>query len=122
MKTVFVIALLIFSQSSLNAQTLDLNCVGTKTRVSVSEKKVVWENFVQTYLIVDGKINNIRPELAATDSLVYQLSPKENLDCKNYCNHRVEVNGRSNQVYDTNFSIQKGIKQDWEFRGICSQK
>lgn len=122
LKLVTFITPLFIHHGVLGAQTLELSCIGTKTKAVANEKKVVWESFVQTYLIVDGRINNIKPNLLADDLLMYQLTSQDDVSCQNYCHHRVEVNGRTNQVVDTNFSIRNGIKQEWEFRGVCSQK
>ena len=111
-----------FLNTSTYSQTLTLQCLGTKTMLLSDGKYRSWENYTQTYIIKDGMIDGKSPEPSVGNLLYYQLTPTTNLNCQNFCNHRVEINGITNEIYDTNFSLSKGVKQNWQYRGICSNK
>jgi len=118
-KRTFIASLLACS-TLVSSQTFNLVCVGSKTVNASNGQIFSVENFKQTYVFQDGRIGGNAPQKINENTLSFNLSQKEDLKCKNFCDHNVILNSLTRDVLDTNYSIENGIKKYWEFKGLCS--
>lgn len=116
---IFIASFLAYSTLA-SSQTFNLVCIGSKTVNDSNGQIFSVENFKQTYIFQDGKIDGNAPKKINENTLSYNLSKKEDHKCKNFCDHNVILNSLTRDVLDTNYSIENGTKKYWEFKGLCS--
>lgn len=101
------------------SQTTALICVGTKSVTSVGGQNAQWNNFQQTYVFQDGKLDNSTPEVLDDNLLSFQLTPSDTAGCQKFCNHRVVFNAATGALFDVNVSFENTVQHRWEFKGKC---
>lgn len=118
-RTLFLVLCVTLQSTVVGSQTTSLVCVGTKSVSSVGGQNAQWNNFRQTYVFQDGKLDNSLPNTLDDNLLSFQLTPSEDAACKKFCNHRVVYNAATGALFDVNDSFENTVQHQWEFKGKC---